>query len=258
MGGDDLGSDDECLYASNQSAENDLSDTEEQTDGTVGDTTNKRKCVKGLVEPTISTKKPKTEKGSVTVSEQTAQDQAAILSSALAKYASTLDSQPRNIELEAGYFATSTQQSLLLRLTSVVAQNKIRKWKHKLSPCVVVVCLSARRAVHVLKELSPMKARAAKLFPKNNSITEQLKELAETTFGLAVGTPHRLQALCKGDDSACLSFRHTKLVVFDCELSDKHYSVLTLPDTAPSCLGLLVEHILPELHKRKDIRIGLL
>jgi hypothetical protein len=109
-----------------------------------------------------------------------------------------------------------------------------------------------------LKEFAPIKARAAKLFPKNGSIAEQLKELASTPFGLAVGTPHRLQALCKDGGKDALSFRHTQLVVFDCHLSNKQYSVLTLPDTAPNCMGLLKDYVLTQFDHRKDLHIALL
>lgn len=122
----------------------------------------------------------------------------------------------------------------------------------------VVVCVSARRAVQVLKDLAPLKARAAKLFPKNGSISEQLKELADAPFGIAVGTPHRIQSLCKGEDSTALTLRHTQLVVFDSHLNDKHFSVLTLPDTATSCVEFLVRTVAPELRQRKDVRIALL
>ena len=122
----------------------------------------------------------------------------------------------------------------------------------------VVICVSARRAVQVLKELAPIKARAAKLFPKNGSISEQLKELADAPFGIAVGTPHRIHGLCRGEDSTALTLRHTQLVVFDSHLNDKQYSVLTLPDTAPSCVEFLVHSVAPELRQRKDIRMALL
>lgn len=112
--------------------------------------------------------------------------------------------------------------------------------------------------MQVLKEFSSTKARAAKLFPKNGSIQDQLKALEETAYGYAVCTPHRLEALCKGEGGVALSFRHTQLIVFDSTLSNKQFSVLTLPDTASNCMDLLGEYILPETRRRKDIRISLL
>lgn len=122
----------------------------------------------------------------------------------------------------------------------------------------------------MLKELASLKVRAAKLFPKNGSVTEQQNQLAQQGIGLAVGTPHRLLQLAAaesngidGDDNDkkrkqnCLSlFDRTQLVVLDCELSHKQFTVCTLPDTAPHCMGLIRESILPQLKKRKDCKIA--
>ena len=104
---------------------------------------------------------------------------------------------------------------------------KLKKWKRTKSPCVVVICISARRAVAVLKELSALKIRAAKLFPKNGSTEEQREQLQTTPFGMVVGTPHRLSVLagCEGQE-ATLDFSETKLVVLDTHLSNKQYSVV--------------------------------
>ena len=119
-----------------------------------------------------------------------------------------------------------------------------------------------------MKELASLKVRAAKLFPKNGSVTEQQSQLAQQGIGLAVGTPHRLLQLASGEKNDvndsnkkggqnCLSlFDRTQLVVLDCELSHKQFTVCTLPDTAPHCMGLLRESILPQLKKRKDCKIA--
>jgi hypothetical protein len=139
------------------------------------------------------------------------------------------------------------------RLKDGVAIKRMKKWKNTKSPCVVVVCISAKRAVAVLKELSVTKVRAAKLFAKHMNITEQAEQLRSTPFGLAVGTPNRLRALCDGGD---LSFAHTQLVVFDCQVSNKAFTVCTLPDTAPDCMSLLRDFAVPQLKKRKDIRLA--
>ena len=50
-------------------------------------------------------------------------------------------------------FVTSNECSLEARLRSVVTKKKLKGWKPIGSPMVVVVCISARRAVAVLKEL---------------------------------------------------------------------------------------------------------
>ena len=123
----------------------------------------------------------------------------------------------------------------------------------------------------MLKELASLKVRAAKLFPKNGSVTEQRQQLAQHGIGLAVGTPHRLLQLAMGveDDEAAVDGKkyaekricsalldRTQLVVLDCEPSHKQFTVCTLPDTAPHCMALLREAILPQLKKRKDCKIA--
>ena len=123
----------------------------------------------------------------------------------------------------------------------------------------------------MLKELASLKVRAAKLFPKNGSVTEQRQQLAQHGIGLAVGTPHRLLQLAMGvedDEAAADGKKHaekricsalldrTQLVVLDCEPSHKQFTVCTLPDTAPHCMALLREAILPQLKKRKDCKIA--
>lgn len=127
----------------------------------------------------------------------------------------------------------------------------------------VIVCISARRAVALLKELAPLKVRTAKLFPKNGSVEEQRQQLASCSFGLAVGTPHRMRQLAENDNGGKggggggkLSLEHTKLVIFDCHVSHKQFTVCTLPDTAPHCMALVRDCLLPCLLKRKDCKVA--
>lgn len=130
----------------------------------------------------------------------------------------------------------------------------------------VIVCISARRAVAVLKQLASLKVRAAKLFPKNGSVAEQRKQLEQPGIGIAVGTPHRLRQLAaakndNNDDNAdrpsgLSLFDKTQLVVLDCELSHKQFTVFTLPDTAPHCMSLIQESVLPQIKKRRDCKIA--
>jgi hypothetical protein len=136
MGGDDLGSDDECLMASGQSDASDHSEVEDQV---AADNSNKRKSA---VETQTKKKKSKTTSestGVATIAEQTTQQQATFISSAVEKYMSKLDQQPlsQRFDFKAAHFATSKKESLLLRILDIVAQHKMRKWKHKLSPCIV-------------------------------------------------------------------------------------------------------------------------
>jgi hypothetical protein len=124
------------------------------------------------------------------------------------------------------------------------------------------VCLSARRAVAILKELAPLKVRSAKLFPKNGSVSDQQQQLGAAAFGVAVGTPHRLCQLAAAatvggggggtvsthapdSKNGPLSLEHSKLLIFDCHVSQKQFTVCTLPDTAPHCAMLVREYVAP-------------
>jgi hypothetical protein len=182
--------------------------------------------------------------------------------------------------------SNTTTASLVDRLRDLVSIKKLKQWKMVASPCVIIVCLSARRAVAILKELSPLHVRSAKLFPKNGSLSEQHEQLATTSFGLAVATPHRLYQLLSSSSAAAmasttasptapaskqghgnkqsnkhqpqhikhqqtktrtrtLSLEHCKLLIFDCHVSNKQYTVCTLPDTAPHCAKLVRDYVLP-------------
>jgi protein CMS1 len=114
--------------------------------------------------------------------------------------------------------------------------------------------LSARRAVQVLKELAPLNVRAAKLFAKHITIEDQVKQLQESPFGIAVGTPHRILTLAQ---QGSLSLEETQCVVLDTFVNDKKFSVYTLPDTMLHTQDFLKEYIKPACQKRKDCRIGI-
>jgi hypothetical protein len=258
MGGDDLGSDDDFWTAQveaspaprdnvvvTESKKRKLSDTEGADDDDEKEAAGKKK--KSFAKVLLAAGR--------NLEEQTAEQQAAFLSTALSHQSlmtSNKDVLPEN-KLLPHHFRTSSKETLLERLKDGVAIKRMKKWKNSKSPCVVVVCISAKRAVAVLKELSGTKVRAAKLFAKHMNMGEQSEQLRSTPFGLAVGTPNRLRALCDGGD---LSFTHTQLVIFDCQVSNKAFTVCTLQDTAPDCMGLLSDFVVPQLKKRKDIRLA--
>lgn len=153
-------------------------------------------------------------------------------------------------KLEAHHFKTSSKTSCTFesRLRDCVPSMKqLKTWKHKKSPMVLVVCISARRAVEILKDIKPFKVRAAKLFAKHMQVSQQEEMLNQSPFPMAVGTPHRLQVLC---EQKALSLEHTKLIVLDAHKDAKNFTVCTLPDTAPHCMEFLKDHVLPELRKR--------
>lgn len=116
------------------------------------------------------------------------------------------------------------------RLRPLLSMKKLRRWNHSQSPCVVIICMSARRAVAILKELTSLKCRVAKLFPKNGSVEHQKKELQSFQFPIVIGTPHRLAALsgCQGyGGDQALKFHKTMLLVIDSNVSNKMYSVVS-------------------------------
>lgn len=149
--------------------------------------------------------------------------------------------------------SSESELGIAKRVQGIVSKKKLKKWKIKESPCVLIICLSARRAVHVLKELAPLNVRAAKLFAKHITIEDQVKQLQESPFGIAVGTPHRILTLAQ---QGALSLEQTQCVVLDTFLNDKKYSVYTLPDTVPHTQDFLKEYAHPELLKRRDLSIA--
>ena len=152
--------------------------------------------------------------------------------------------------------ATDGASHWLHRIRQVVSLKTLRDWKPVGSPCVIVICASARRAVSLLKhELAPLKVRTAKLFPKNGSLDEQCQSLTAASIPIAVGTPHRLRQLSSystspGGKSPCLQWDHTQLVILDA-FPQKQYTVCTLPDTAAECMQLLREFVYPQLSRRR-------
>ena len=150
----------------------------------------------------------------------------------------------------------------------------------------MVICVSARRAVSLLKEeMSSFKVRTGKLFPKNGSIIEQQQQLASSILPIVIGTPHRLRQLSSSVTSTAtlsdsndksstvtsssiggtrtLNWDYTQLVIIDnYQIPHKQYTVCTLPDTASDCMNLFKEHVYPQLctttsnnHRKKDLHI---
>lgn len=147
---------------------------------------------------------------------------------------------------------SSDNLPMMEALVQSIGKKRLKHWKHVRSPAIIVVCLSARRAVAWLKEhnnTAQLKLRAAKLFPKNGSVQQQGEQLASAAFPLAVGTPHRLLDLLQANH---LSWQETHCVVIDTFCSNKDFTVLTLPDTASDCARLLLDHVLPRWTNEKN------
>jgi len=145
----------------------------------------------------------------------------------LIKHYTLLESPAAQVEclrVPAQHMLVPKGNTVLERIKSVNSIKKLKKWKSMGSPGVILVCISARRAVAVLQEIASLKVRVAKLFPKNGSLKDQQKLLQQSQICMAVGTPARLAALT---ETGSLSLEHTRLLVFDMHLSNKAFSVVS-------------------------------
>jgi hypothetical protein len=158
--------------------------------------------------------------------------------------------------------------SYLDKLKMCVSAKKLKNWRSSspkspssnvTSPCVIIVCSSARRAVAILKDLAPLKLPVAKLFPKNGSVQQQLASLqqsAKSSPVIAVGTPHRLLQISQQSHSQLV--QRTLLVVLDTFASSHGATVGTAADTAPHCAAFVVDHLVPQLQRRNDLKLAFL
>jgi hypothetical protein len=168
------------------------------------------------------------------IEEQSAEEQATVITTVVKHNSISSLENPIAVDdifFTAGSFVKAPNEACYAdRLRPILSMKKLRRWNHSQSPCVVIVCLSARRAVEILKELTSLKCRIAKLFPKNGSVEQQAKELQRFQFPIVIGTPHRLAALsgCKGyGGDQSLKFNKTMLLVIDSYVSNKMYSVVS-------------------------------
>lgn len=138
---------------------------------------------------------------------------------------------------------------------------RMKKWKVEKSPMVIIVCASALRAVAVLKELSSLNIRAAKLFAKHMNVSDQVAMLEENSYPIAVGTPNRLLKLVQTDKDdngeGALSLDFTELIIIDCSEDKKKFTVCTMNDTAPDMMQFIQESVVPQMKKRKTIKFGM-
>ena len=267
MGGDDLDSDDDYLNQPVQdTAEEKLREKFERED----ELSDKKRKRDNEVEQDDEVDEPPSKKSSMKVLIEAGRDlenqpgdvQAAFLTMSLKHY---LQMQGESIDglmkIQQSHFLTSKESTIENRLRSVVAKKKLKGWKPIGSPMVVIVCISARRAVAVLKDLSGLKIRCGKFFAKHLSIDEQKEMLRKQSFAIVVGTPNRLKALCEPEHAggkAAMYLGKTNLVMLDSHVNQKGYTVCTLPDTAPDTFDFIKERVLPQVKARKDIKMAFL
>lgn len=167
------------------------------------------------------------------IEEQSVEEQATLVTTVVKHYSISSLENPiavDDLSFLARSFVKAPEGSFADRLRPLISMKKLRKWNCPQSPCVVIMCMSARRAVMILKELTSLKCRIAKLFPKNGTVEQQTKELQSSQFPIVIGTPHRLAALsgCKGYGvDQVLKLHKTMLFVIDSHVSNKMYSVVS-------------------------------
>lgn len=267
MGGDDLNSDDDFLNPSiSDTVETSLAETlaadkkrKRSSQSNDNDDDNESSSVDEI--PTKKSSARVLIEAGRNLQNESVEVQCAFLSTALAHELQLRGhAVDQLLKLNPTHFSTSPESTPEARLRSAISIKKMKKWKVVKSPMVLIVCVSARRAVAVLKDLASLKIRAAKLFAKHMSITQQRELLTQQPYGLAVGTPHRLLALCnneQGEAAAALNLKSTQLVVLDSETNPKGFTVCTLPDTAGDCMELLRQYVLPQLKRRKDVKLAM-
>ena len=275
MGGDDLAGDDDYLLPTKADDDDSASSSSSSSSSSDNEATQPKR--KHAIAPAKSPNKKHKSSHSDNwqdLDRQPCKVQCAFLTSQLRHHSQLRNSMSGNqgpdhdavIPLEPHHFVsakaskkqpttnTLASSDFCRRIRETVSLKQLKKWKIKQSPCVLVICVSARRAVQLLKDdFRPLKLRMAKLFPKNGTLNDQTQQLEAYPFSIAVGTPHRLVQLAASNS---LSLDHTQLVVLDCHLSHKQFNVFTLPDTAPHCMEFLQDMVLPQLQKRNNLRIG--
>ena len=129
-----------------------------------------------------------------------------------------------------------------------VSMKRLKNWKHPASPMALIVTLSARRSVELMKGLASLKLPVAKLFAKHFRVEEQVEMLQgqrkggggkKKSYSIAVGTPGRLLSLLRhgrdeqGSDNGlgALRLNHTEVIIFDTHEDSKGFNVCTLKDT---------------------------
>jgi len=256
IGGDDLASDDEFL---DQSWNGDEPATVAEESRYADDAPTKKRTVSDLPDSDSdenigkgrsSNKKNKQDtKGSPAkilleagrgISEQKPDVQAAFLSTCFKHWlllehkfeSSDFLSLSRDRALEDGTFISKFKRT-------VSSMKRLKKWKVNQSPMVLIVCVSARRAVSILKDVSSLNVRAVKLFAKHMCIEDQTLMLKKNAYGIAVGTPNRLLKLfeTRGSDDCidgtnALSLALTEVVIVDSWEDNKRFTVCTMNDTA--------------------------
>jgi hypothetical protein len=250
MGGDDLGSDDEYLAPITGGASDDDEEVRTEKVAASEESSSKRELIDDDVPPPKKKRKRlgggELRELGIDIRSASKETQARLLTElAEVKF------RPNQVAISS----CSDSPGFKQRVQGIISKKKLKKFNERMSPMVVIICMSARRAVQVLKELAPFNVRAVKLFAKHITIEEQKDQMESASFGFAVGTPHRILTLVQ---QGAMSFDHTQCIVLDTFLNTKNFAVYTLPDTVTHTQQLLKECIQPECNLRTDLRVAFL
>lgn len=309
MGGDDLGSDDEYIYGSGSPLGASVSDDDSvasEIDGNQQQSSSKKRkgndTDKSSSDEVVSSskKRRKKKKDNAPVSSKSLlilAGRGIALDSAESqvKFINTLysHSMKMNGNIEADTFTFTPEHFYTTPLGTdekikkfnhnnldaflkgpVTSMKRLKNWKHECSPMVIIVTLSARRSVELMKGLASLKLPVAKLFAKHFSVEEQVellkgavkgsgggggggKKRSDRCYSIAVGTPGRLLTLLQhgrneqGNDGA-LRLNHTEVVIFDTHEDSKGFNVCTLNDTSSDLMNFMKEGIVPQLERKKS------
>eukprot|EP00041_Stephanoeca_diplocostata_P024261 m.609405 g.609405 ORF g.609405 m.609405 type:complete len:193 (+) comp22489_c0_seq1:808-1386(+) len=110
------------------------------------------------------------------------------------------------------------------------------------APRVLVLCMSAIRAVDVIRSLHALNP-VGKLFGKHKQLGSQIEYVKSTPFNVAVGTPARVLKLLS---ERALRLDRVQLCVLDATYVDaKQRTLLEQPETLQSLRTFLTEHAAP-------------
>jgi hypothetical protein len=74
-----------------------------------------------------------------------------------------------------------------LKSGPLTSNKRLKNWKHPHSPMILVITISARRSVELMKELSSLRLPVAKLFAKHIGVEEQVRLLSRGIGGRGGG-----------------------------------------------------------------------
>ncbi|WBW72165.1 U3-containing 90S preribosome complex subunit Cms1 [Schizosaccharomyces osmophilus] len=126
-------------------------------------------------------------------------------------------------------------------------ENEFNKVDSNGSPTTLIFCLSALRALDIVKALRKLQTeefKITKLFGKHIKLDEHIEYCKNNKIGIAVGTPQRILQLTNGN----LNFDHLKFVILDYTFTDKKsYNLISNNDCKKPVMEFLTH---PSLLKR--------